>query len=82
MQTLCDSVGDQGFGPEEYIRAGELFLFPEDKRCIGYDDDEESETDYDAQDYWDYYDLQYGSDSEGSSENESESEGEDPDGED
>ena len=39
LEELCNAAGDKGFGPKEYIRAGELFFSPKDKQCNGYDSD-------------------------------------------
>jgi hypothetical protein len=78
LQELCEDAGEIGFGAEEFIRAGNLFLVPAEKQCDGYVYSE-PETDYDEEDYWDYYHLGDGSDSEDdeeSSEDESESDGE------
>ena len=46
MREICDSVGHDGFKPEQYIRAGELFLC--DKyRCYPYGSDSDDEGNFD-----------------------------------
>ena len=55
LREICDGVGREGFGAEQYIRAGELFL-AEEVRCKPYDedfdwwkDDDGSVPDYDPE---------------------------------
>ena len=50
LQSVCNSVGLNGFGSEEYIRAAELFLFPMNMRCKADYTDSDTEEDSDSDD--------------------------------